>query len=225
MTQEPPSGIGTVAQEAARLIEDMATMARRNHTGDHPGRYAGESAGEPFSPGPQDRAAQPQDFEMPDSEMQEPEIQDHDMQDHTTRGPEGQDRAARGPEGQDRAAQGPEGQGQGQERKASGARDKPSEGVCTQCGAQPGDTRGPDVPSSCQLCPLCRGIGLLRSVRPETVDLLADLAMSVAAGLRDLALWSRATETASPATSGPGGSPDPDRPPVQDIPVDDESEG
>jgi hypothetical protein len=193
MTQESPPAIGTVAQEAARLIEDMATMARRNHSGNNTSRYAGEPAEEPFSPRPQDSAAEPQDREMLDPEMQDP------------------------------AAQGRE--GQGQERPGSGATDKPSEGACSQCGARPGDTRGDDTPSTCQLCPLCRGIGLLRSVRPETVDLLADLAMSVAAGLRDLALWSRASDPASAATSSPGGSPDPDRPPVQDIPVDDESEG
>ena len=140
------------------------------------------------------------------------------MQDRETQDPETQD-----PEMQDRAAWGPE--RQGQERKGSGATDQPSDGACSQCGAQPGDTRRDDIPSSCQLCPLCRGIGLLRSVRPETVDLLADLAMSVAAGLRDLALWTRTSEPAPPAESGPGGSPDPDRVPVQDIPVDDESEG
>ena len=194
MTHESPPAIGTVAQEAARLIEDMATMARRNHSGNNTSRYAGEPAEEPPSPRPQDRAAQPQDREM----QEDPEMQDP-------------------------AAQGRE--GQGQERQGSGATDKPSEGACGQCGARPGDTLGDGIPSTCQLCPLCRGIGLLRSVRPETVDLLADLAMSVAAGLRDLALWSRASEPASPATSSPGGSPDPDRPPVQDIPVDDESEG
>jgi hypothetical protein len=188
MTEDSPSAIGTVAQEAARLIEDMATMARRNHSGEHTSRYAGEPAEEPFSPRPQDRAAEPQDQET-------------------------QDGAARGREWE------------GPDREGSRATDKPSEGACSQCGAQPGDTRGGDIPSSCQLCPLCRGIGLLRSVRPETVDLLADLAMSVAAALRDLALWSRASEPAPPATSSPGGSPDPDRAPVQDIPVDDESEG
>jgi hypothetical protein len=196
MTEQSPSPIGTVAQEAARLIEDMATMARRTHSGDHTSRYAGEPAQESCSPQPQDRAAQHQDREIPNPGLQ------------------------------DGAAQGREGLGQeglGEEGQGSEATDNPSDGACSQCGAQPGDTRGDDIPSSCQLCPLCRGIGLLRSVRPETVDLLADLAMSVAAGLRDLALWSRASEPSSPATPGPGGSPDPDRAPVQDIPVDDES--
>jgi hypothetical protein len=208
MTQESPSQIGTVAQEAARLIEDMASMARWNNSRGHTSRYAAEPAEEPFSQGPQDDAAQPQDREMHDRAEQ---------------GREGQDRAAQGREGQDRAAQGRE--GQGQQGQGSRATDKPSEGACSQCGAQPGDTRGDETASNCQLCPLCRGISLLRSVRPETVDLLADLAMSVAAGLRDFALWSRASEPASPAAPSPGGSPDPDRAPVQDIPVDDESEG
>jgi hypothetical protein len=207
MNQESPSPIGTVAQEAARLIEDMATMARRNHSGDHTSRYAGEPAQESCSPQPQDRAAQPQDRE----------IQNPGLQVGAAQGREGESQKGLGHEGVGH-------EGLGQERQGSEATDNPSDGACSQCGAQPGDTRADDIPSSCQLCPLCRGIGLLRSVRPETVDLLADLAMAVAAGLRDLALWSRASEPGSPATSSPG-SPDPDRAPVQDIPVGDESEG
>jgi len=66
---------------------------------------------------------------------------------------------------------------------------------------------------------------LLRSVRPETVDLLADLAMSVAASLRDVATRSRASDSGSSARSTSGGSPDVERVSVQNIPVDDESEG
>jgi hypothetical protein len=191
MTQETPSPIGTVAQEAARLIEDMATMARWSNNRDQTSRYAGEPAEVPVPSKAQDRAAA---------------AQDHETQDGETRDRESQERESR-----EREAQ------------VSGGTDKPTEGVCSQCGAEPGHTRADDIPSSCQLCPLCRGIGLLRSVRPETVDLLADLAMSVAAGLRDFALWSRASEPSSSATPGAGGSPDPDRAPVQDIPVDDES--
>jgi hypothetical protein len=192
MTQESPSQIGTVAQEAARLIEDMAIMARWNNSRDHNSRYAGEPAQEPVPPRTLDETAQAQDRETRGRETHGRETPDHQAQGHETR--------------------------------ASGAADRPAEGVCSHCGAEPGDTRRDDIPSNCQLCPLCRGIGLLRSVRPETVDLLADLAMAVAAGLRDLSLWSRASEPASPATSSPG-SPDPDRAPVQDIPVGDESEG
>jgi len=65
---------------------------------------------------------------------------------------------------------------------------------------------------------------MLRSVRPETVDLLADLALSVAAGLRDVAHRSRASAPPSPSKPGPWRPADGDRPTVQDIHVDDESE-
>jgi hypothetical protein len=179
MTEQSPSPIGTVAQEAARLIEDMATMARLTYRRDSDtGRYAGEPADEPVPTNPQDEAAPTQD------------------------------RQAR-----DRPSQGPAATGE------------PADGVCSQCGADRGDAVADGPPSNCTFCPLCRGIGLLRSVRPETVDLLADLAMSVAASLREVALWSRASDTRSPAAPTSGGSADADRAPVQDIPVDDESEG
>ena len=89
---------------------------------------------------------------------------------------------------------------------------------------------------SCQVCPICQGIALLRTVRPETVDRLADLAGAVAATLRDVAAQSgRRARAGDPADggrprsgrAGPGdrnrldrGAP---RGPatVQDIPVDD----
>jgi hypothetical protein len=179
MTEQSPSPIGTVAQEAARLIEDMATMARASCSrGDDPSRYAGEPAQEPVWPDPPDEAAPKQDREA-----------------------------------QDRQPQG------------SGANGMTAEGTCSQCGADRDANPGDGSASNCTFCPLCRGIGLLRSVRPETVDLLADLAMSVAAGLREVAVWSRASDTTSPAASRSGGPADPDRAPVQDIPVDDDSEG
>jgi hypothetical protein len=169
MTDQPPSAIGTVAQEAARLIEDMATMARSAHArSEDPGRYAGEPAAEPASPDAPQAAGQPADGEAGDA----------------------------------------------------GAKGHTSTGACSECGAQRGDT-----PEACRLCPLCRGISLFRTVRPETVDLLADLAQSVAAGLRDVAMRSRASDPASSATPPSGGPPEGDRPTVQDIPVDDESEG
>jgi hypothetical protein len=63
---------------------------------------------------------------------------------------------------------------------------------------------------------------LLRVVRPETVDLLADLAVAIAASLRDVATRARAADPASSARPASGAS---DRVTVQDIPVDDESEG
>jgi len=164
MTEEPPSAIGTVAQEAARLIEDMATMARSNTSRDDgPSRSAGVPAQGPGSP---------------DSPPGPAPADDHE------------------------------------------ATDRPPEEACSTCGGARGDT-----PASCRLCPLCRGIALLRTVRPETVDLLADLALSMAASLRDVATRTRASDPAHSHRSGSSGPPDPDRDHVQDIPVDDESEG
>jgi hypothetical protein len=163
MTEQPPSAIGTVAQEAARLIEDMATMARSTSSrGEDPSPYAGGRAQEPGRPDAP-HAAHPAD---------DPE-----------------------------------------------AADEPSAGTCSVCGGESDKT-----PTACRICPLCRGIGLLRSVRPETVDLLADLALAVAASLRDVATRSRASDPASSARPA-SGSPDGDRTTVQDIPVGDESEG
>jgi hypothetical protein len=170
MTEQPPSAIGTVAQEAARLIEEMATMARStySHVKD-PNPYAPEPDSEPASPNPSASRDAP------------------------------------------RAAD-----GVGDDREAG---DESSTGVCSMCGAD-----GDDTPESCRICPLCRGIALLRSVRPETVDLLADLALSMAAGLRDVATRSRASAPASSSRPPAGSPPDGERATVQDIPVDDESE-
>lgn len=160
MTEESPPGIGTVAQEAARLIEDMATMAHSgyNRSNDSSG-YAGEPPEEPASPDAPPTAGPSDDFEDP----------------------------------------------------------------CSMCGGERGNAPRDDTPSTCNICPLCKGIALLRSVRPETVDMLADLALSVAAGLRDVAARSRASD--SSARSSSHGAPDPGRDSVQDIPVDEESEG
>lgn len=88
--------------------------------------------------------------------------------------------------------------------------------VCSACGGVNDGT-----PVACKLCPLCQGIALLRSVRPETVDRLAEFASAVAASLRDIATQSR--------SSGPGSGSGPgmpsDGPMVQDIRVDDGDEG
>src|ERR1035437_3382895 len=174
MSEQSPSAIGTVAQEAARLIEDMATMARSSRSsGDDPSPYAGEGSAAPVGP------------EAPH---------------------------AAGPSERDPAG-------------GSETTDEASEGTCSMCGAEHSDTLGDSTPSSCRICPLCRGIALLRSVRPETVDLLADLAMSGAGPLRGVAVWSRASDPASSARSTSGAPPEPDRAPVQHIPVNDESEG
>jgi hypothetical protein len=179
MSEQPLSAIGTVAEEAARLIEDMATMARLSHSGGNdPSAPADEPAHGPAAPPPPDQGGSAWDHEA-------------------------RDRSAGG----------------------SGRADMPSQDSCSQCGAEHEADPGDPTPLNCRLCPLCRGIGLLRSIRPETVDLLADLALSVAAGLRDVAMRSRAAEPASSAKASSEGPGNPERAPVQDIHVDDESEG
>ncbi len=104
-------------------------------------------------------------------------------------------------------------------------------GRCGHCGARTGVGQA----LSCQVCPICQGIALLRTVRPETVDRLADLAGAVAATLREVAAHVRtgAHEPAGAADgsgagrpgaaqAGTGGSGAPRGPAtVQDIPVDD----
>jgi hypothetical protein len=77
-------------------------------------------------------------------------------------------------------------------------------GRCGHCGARTGVGQA----VSCQVCPICQGVALLRTVRPETVDRLADLAGTVAATLREVAahVRTRAHEPGAPA-DGPDGSP------------------
>ena len=199
MTEQSPSAIGTVAQEAARLIEDMATMARSSYIqGRDAGAHAGEPAEGPVSPDGShvtDRAA--------DGEARGSETGPSETGGSETGGSEAG----------------------GSEAGGAGVADGPSEDACSMCGSERQSARRDSTASTCRICPLCRGVALLGSVRPETVDMLADLAMSVASTLRDVAKRSRAADPASTARSGSGGSPDPDRSPVQDIPVDDESEG
>ena len=198
MTDQPPSAIGTVAQEAARLIEDMAAMARLSYSpGDGPSPDAGAPAQEPVNAraphpaGPADGEA-PQGFETTTSSGLICTACGADRRD--THG----DRTGADPTGGYRAGGDPSGGN---------------------------DAAGADTSQNCRLCPLCRGIAMLRSVRPETVDMLADLATSVAASLRDVATRSRASDSSSSAGSTSGAPPDAGRAPVQDIPVDDESEG
>ncbi len=158
MTDQPQPSIGTVAEEAARLISAVATMARTSaDTAHDPSPYAGE---------PED--APPQRASSPDA-----------------------------PSGD------------------------PSPNAARSCSACGGESDG--TPVACRLCPLCQGIALLRSVRPETVDRLADLASAVATTLRDMATQSRASGPGSGAGSG-AGRPSDGRV-VQDIRVDDEDEG
>jgi len=98
---------------------------------------------------------------------------------------------------------------------------------CEHCGAGTGVGRS----ISCQVCPICQGIALLRAVRPETVDRLADLAGALAATLRDVAASGRTTggdhrrgpgSTAAGANEPAWGAPAAGgRATVQDIPVHD----
>jgi hypothetical protein len=148
MTEQTQTRIGTVAEEAARLIEDMAAMARS-------------------------RSSRSQD---PTLEAHAPEVAD-------------------APPGTSSA------------------------GGCAHCGGGPVGT-----PEACRLCPLCRGIALLRSVRPEIVEQLADLSSVVTECLRDMVAQSRASGSAS-STRPASGSPSDGGRTTQDIPVHDESEG
>ncbi len=105
-------------------------------------------------------------------------------------------------------------------------------GRCAHCGARTGVGQA----VSCHVCPICQGIALLRTVRPETVDRLADLAGAVAATLREVAVHVRtgAHEPEAPGhgsdgpaagragRTGAGGPGAPHGPAtVQDIRVDD----
>jgi hypothetical protein len=167
MTEQPRTSIGTVAEEAARLMEGVASMARsRSSRSQDNAPYSGQPAQEPVSP-------------------------------------------AAPPGG--RRAEDP--------AEAHAPGDTPAAGACSHCGGERASTFEP-----CKLCPLCQGIALLRSVRPETMDQLADLASAVTECLRDVAAQLRAS--ASSSTGRPDtGSPAESGRATQDIPVDDESEG
>ncbi|MFC8501420.1 hypothetical protein ACFUC1_03605 [Pedococcus sp. NPDC057267] len=101
----------------------------------------------------------------------------------------------------------------------------PDDGAhCEHCGAETGAGRA----VVCRLCPVCQGIGLLRSVRPETVDRLADLAGAIADTLRDLADHRRAGAESAGAAAPSGTTPGDagarhTRSRVQDIAVEDET--
>ena len=156
MTDQPQTSVGTVAEEAARLISAIAAMAPSGTaaTAYDPSPYAGEPAQDQSSP---------------------------------VGAPPGDPGPGASP-------------------------------VCSACGGVNDGT-----PVACKLCPLCQGIALLRSVRPETVDRLADFASAVAATLRDMATQSRSAGPGSGSGTGPE-TPS-DGPMVQDIRVDDGDEG
>jgi hypothetical protein len=130
------------------------------------------------------------DHDVADHDVADHDVADHDAADHD-------DEAAADP-GADRA-----------DGHAAGARPTTR---CEHCGVS---SRAGEA-LACQLCPVCQGISLLRSVRPETVERLADLAAALSGALRDIA-------------ADRFGQPPPPPPPprgqrVQDIAVDDEDE-
>lgn len=157
MAEQTRSATGTVAQEAVRLIEAMASMARSTGIADEDASSYADVVAEETAPG----AAH-----------------------ETSAGPE---------EGE------------------------PSTCACSSCGGELDST-----PLACKLCPVCQGIALIRSIRPETVDRLADFAAAVASSLRDVAAQSRGSGPGSGAGPRPGSSSGAGRPSVQDIHVDDE---
>ena len=171
MADDERPAVGTVAQEAARLLDALGGWASTTQAG-----YAAAAGGARTSPndaGP-DRGRDPDRNGDPDS-----------------------------------------GGGGGMAPR------------CESCGAD----NGAGQAVTCQLCPVCQGIGLLRSVRPETVDRLADLAAALAATLRDMAGQRRTDDaTAQGRASGTAGgkaagkSSGAARGRVQDIVVDDEDE-
>jgi len=179
MTDQPQPQIGTVAEEAARLISAVAAMAHSTGTTTHdPSPYAGGPIQDPASPHTE-HAWPPEDSVRPDDAR---------------------------PEGASTVG------------SPTGDPDPGATPVCSACGGVNDGT-----PVACKLCPLCQGIALLRSVRPETVDRLADFASAVAATLRDMATQSRSSGRGSGSGSGPGMPSD--GPMVQDIRVDDGDEG
>jgi hypothetical protein len=100
----------------------------------------------------------------------------------------------------------------GSESADSSAAESGGKARCEACGA----ANGVGQAVVCQLCPVCQGIGLLRSVRPETVDRLADLAGAVAATLRDIATQHRGDAQEQAREPRTGASR------VQDIRIEDE---
>ncbi|GAB3436424.1 hypothetical protein GCM10027517_06520 [Phycicoccus ginsengisoli] len=188
MVDQERAPVGSVAQEAARLLDALGGWAASNGYADraHPAGAAG--------------AADPEDAAYPAGAADPGDAAD----------PAGAARRAGAADPEDGA-------------DAGGA--APSGDHCQHCGAQTGAGRA----VVCGLCPVCQGINLLRSVRPETVDRLADLAGAIAGTLRDLADHRRAAAgTTEPPSAGahPGGPEAGTRHTgsrVQDIVVDDET--
>ncbi|MFQ6170568.1 hypothetical protein ACK8HX_03085 [Oryzobacter sp. R7] len=84
-------------------------------------------------------------------------------------------------------------------------------------GAEEADARPGCEDPFCQWCPLCRTSAVVRSLSPETLARLADLAGVAAAVLADLAAARGRTSTPDPAEA----PAEPARPRTRPIPVDD----
>ena len=119
---------------------------------------------------------------------------------------------ASAPDGADTSGPGRSADGGGPPRSGANAEEAGTRHTvrCEHCGVA---SRAGEA-LACQLCPLCQGIALLRTVRPETVERLADLAAALSGALRDIA----ADRFAEPPAPPPRGQR------VQDISVDDEDE-
>ncbi|NYG05595.1 hypothetical protein BJ986_000082 [Phycicoccus badiiscoriae] len=187
MADDERPAVGTVAQEAARLLDALggwASTTQAGYAAAAGGRWTAPTAGDPDSETVGDPLAGPQDSHG-------------------------------------------HGHGHGHGLGSGGPGPR-----CESCGAE----NGAGQAVTCQLCPVCQGIGLLRSVRPETVDRLADLAGALAATLRDIAGQrradsgsdgrsdSRSESRADKGATASGGASGTARGRVHDIVVDDENE-
>lgn len=65
------------------------------------------------------------------------------------------------------------------------------------------------TPLTCRVCPLCQLVGVVQSMRPETVQHLADAAASLAAAVSDLAAGVAARSAGAPAGTEPPDGPGP----------------
>jgi hypothetical protein len=95
----------------------------------------------------------------------------------------------------------------------AGAGEGENAGAATASVPDPGDAsaaEGGHTPAECRVCPVCQGLRLLRTTRPEVFEHLSDAAASLAAAVRET--------VADPDRGGQGG-PAPRGPQVQRIDV------
>ncbi|KRF29634.1 hypothetical protein [Phycicoccus sp. Soil802] len=190
MADDERPAVGTVAEEAARLLDALGGWATSAQAG-----YAAGPGHAATAPGADRSGA------------------DAPASDRSGSDESGSDESGSDGSGSDRS--GTDGSGTDEPGTHAGGADSTTS-RCSSCGAE----NGVGQAVACQLCPVCQGIGLLRSVRPETVDRLADLAGALAATLRDIAGQRRADPGSSGSASPRRSQPHSSR--VQDITVDDE---